>query len=85
MTKAFANLFQVRENVTLTAARHAVKFGGEVRLARDSSYYGLSPNGEYDFGGGTAYSPVGDSLTERNARHSYRRSVAGHPVGAAYG
>jgi Carboxypeptidase regulatory-like domain len=58
VTKAFANLFQLRENVSLTRATHAVKVGGEVRLARDSSYYGLSPNGEYDFGGGTAYSPV---------------------------
>ena len=57
VTKAFANLFQLRENVTLTAASHAVKLGAEVRLARDSSYFGLSPNGEYDFGGGTAYSP----------------------------
>ena len=57
VTKAFANLFQFRENVNLTTTRHAVKLGGEVRLARDTSYYGTSPNGEYDFGGGTAYSP----------------------------
>jgi Carboxypeptidase regulatory-like domain len=57
VTKAYANLFQVRENVTLAMGRHAVKVGAEVRLARDSSYFGISPNGEYDFGGGTAYSP----------------------------
>ena len=29
-----------------------------MRLNRDTTYFGISPNGEYDFGGGTAYSPV---------------------------
>ena len=58
VTKAYANLFQISENVTFTTSRHAVKVGGVVRLWRDSSYFGMSPNGEYDFGGGTAFSPV---------------------------
>ncbi len=53
--QAYGNLFQARENVSLTGARHAFKFGAEVRLNRDSTYFGVSPNGEYDFGGGTAY------------------------------
>ena len=57
VTKAYANLFQLQENVTVATGRHTVKVGAEVRLARDSSYFGISPNGEYDFGGGTAYSP----------------------------
>ncbi len=52
---AFGNLFQGQQNFTITLARHTFKFGGEVRLNRDSTYYGTSPNGEYDFGGGTAY------------------------------
>lgn len=56
--KSFTNLFQFRENVTFTTSSHALKAGGEVRLWRDSSYFGISPNGEYDFGGGTAFSPV---------------------------
>ena len=30
----------------------------EARLNRDTTYFGISPNGEYDFGGGTVYSPV---------------------------
>jgi hypothetical protein len=55
---AFGNLFQGRENLTFTTARHALKFGGEARLNRDTTYFGTSPNGEYDFGGGTAYSPI---------------------------
>jgi hypothetical protein len=52
---AFGNLFQGQQNFTLTRARHAWKFGGEIRLNRDTTYFGTSPNGEYDFGGGTAY------------------------------
>lgn len=52
---AFGNLFQAQQNIVVTTAHHSWKFGGEVRLNRDSTYYGTSPNGEYDFGGGTAY------------------------------
>lgn len=55
---AFNNLFALRESVAYTTARHAWRFGGEVRLNRDTTYFGTSPNGEYDFGGGTAYSRV---------------------------
>jgi hypothetical protein len=53
---AYGNLFAGRQNFTWTAGRHTVKAGGEVRLNRDTTYFGTSPNGEYDFGGGTAYS-----------------------------
>jgi hypothetical protein len=58
VTKSFTNLFQFSENVTFTKSSHALKAGGEIRLWRDSSYFGMSPNGEYDFGGGVAFSPV---------------------------
>ncbi len=57
VTRAYGNLFQARENVSITSAAHAFKAGAEVRLNRDTTYFGISPNGEYDFGGGTAYSP----------------------------
>ena len=53
--QAYGNLFQGRQTVAFTAARHAFKAGVEVRLNRDTTYFGTSPNGEYDFGGGTAY------------------------------
>lgn len=53
--QAYGNLFQERENVSYTAGRHAVKAGFEVRKNVDTTYFGISPNGEYDFGGGTAY------------------------------
>ena len=55
---AYGNLFQGQQNFTIIAGRHTIKTGGEVRLNRDTTYFGISPNGEYDFGGGTAYSPV---------------------------
>jgi hypothetical protein len=41
----------------VTTTAHTFKAGAEVRLNRDSTYFGISPNGEYDFGGGTSYSP----------------------------
>ncbi len=57
VVRAFGNLFHGRENVSITTAGHAFKIGVEVRLNVDSTYFGTSPNGEYDFGGGTAFSP----------------------------
>ncbi|HKF46618.1 MAG TPA: carboxypeptidase regulatory-like domain-containing protein [Terracidiphilus sp.] len=53
--QAYGNLFQGREDVTFTTGRHAWKAGFEARINRDTTYFGISPNGEYDFGGGTAY------------------------------
>ena len=58
VTAAYNNLFALRQSVAVTTHGHALKAGAEVRLNRDTSYFGISPNGEYDFGGGTAYSPV---------------------------
>ena len=58
VSRDYGNLFQVRENVTLSRHDHTFKLGAEVRVNRDSGYFGSSPNGEYDFGGGTAYSAV---------------------------
>lgn len=53
--QSYGNLFQGRQNISFTAARHAIKAGAEVRINRDTTYFGMAPNGEYDFGGGTAY------------------------------
>jgi hypothetical protein len=55
---AYGNLWQVRQNFTHIRGRHTIKWGGEWRGNRDTTVYGISPNGEYHFGGGTAYSPV---------------------------
>jgi hypothetical protein len=55
---AFGNLFQARQNFTWIRGKHTFKAGGEVRANRDTTLFGTSPNGEYQFGGGVAYSPV---------------------------
>jgi hypothetical protein len=53
--QAYGNLFQGRQTVSFTTGAHVFKAGFEARLNRDTTYFGISPNGEYDFGGGTAY------------------------------
>jgi hypothetical protein len=53
--QAYGNLFQGRQNVAFSTSRHAFKAGFEARINRDTTYFGISPDGEYDFGGGTAY------------------------------
>jgi hypothetical protein len=55
---SYGNLFQARQNYTWTHGKHTWKAGWEVRSNRDTTFFGLSVNGAYQFGGGTAYSPV---------------------------
>ena len=56
-----------------TRGSHAMKAGFEARLNRDGGYFGTSPNGEYDFGGGSAYSAAtdaaGNPVTIQSERH----------------
>ncbi|MGH9583760.1 MAG: carboxypeptidase regulatory-like domain-containing protein, partial [Bryobacteraceae bacterium] len=72
---SFGNLFQGRQNFTWTTSRHSVKAGAEFRANRDSTYFGIAPNGQYTFGGGTAYSPV--NITSLSGAHNVR---AGAPL-----
>ncbi|WP_433966751.1 hypothetical protein [Tunturiibacter gelidiferens] len=67
---AYGNLFEARQNFVITIGRHLIKAGGEFRANRDTTYFGISPNGEYDFGGGTAYSPV--NITSQSGAHNIR-------------
>lgn len=55
---SFGNVYQLQQNFTYIRGRHTVKWGAEWRGNRDTTVYGMTPNGEYMFGGGTAYSPV---------------------------
>jgi hypothetical protein len=64
----YGNLFQLRQNLSFTTAGHAFKAGAEMRLNRDTTYFGISPNGEYDFGGGTAYSRV--NIPSQSGQHT---------------
>jgi hypothetical protein len=68
VTQAYGNLFQLRGNVIYTTEHHAFRFGAEGRANRDSTYYGMSVNGEYDFGGGTAYSAI--SIPSKSGKHN---------------
>ena len=52
---AFGNLFQIRQNFQWIRGKHTFKAGGEWRGNRDTTVFGLNPNGAYQFGGGTAY------------------------------
>jgi hypothetical protein len=54
---SYGNLFQFREDMTFTRGSHGFKWGVELRANRDSTVFGTNPNGAYEFGGGTAYSP----------------------------
>jgi hypothetical protein len=65
--QSYGNLFQGRQNFAFTTARHAFKAGAEVRVNRDTTYFGISPNGEYDFGGGTAY--AAESIPSKSGNH----------------
>jgi len=69
----FGNLFQVRQNFTYLHGAHTLKIGVETRFNRDSAIYATNPNGEYTFGGGTAYAPV--EIPSFSGRHDI-------PVGA---
>jgi TonB dependent receptor len=73
--RIYGNLFQLRQNISFTTGSHAFKAGGEMRLNRDTTYFGISPDGEYDFGGGTAYSPV--DIPSQSGLHNIR---AGDPL-----
>jgi hypothetical protein len=67
----YGNLFQARANFTRIRGKHTFKAGGEVRANRDTTLYGTDPNGQYEFGGGVAYSPV-----------TIRSTSGGHDINA---
>ena len=55
---SYGNIYQGKQDFALTRGTHSFKWGAEVRVNRDSTIFGTNPNGAYQFGGGTAYSPV---------------------------
>jgi len=71
----FGNLFQARQGFTWIQGKHTIKAGGEVRSNRDTSIFGINPNGQFQFGGGTAYSPV--NITSLSGVHNIE---AGQPL-----
>src|SRR6266568_821579 len=55
---SYGNVYQFKEDMALTRGVHGLRWGAELRFNRDSTIFGINPNGLYTFGGGTAYSPV---------------------------
>jgi len=55
---SYSNLYQLKHDMTGIRGAHTFKWGVEIRVNRDSTIFGIAPNGSYSFGGGTAYAPV---------------------------
>lgn len=72
---AFGNLFQLQQSFAINKGSHTIAAGGEVRLNRDTTYFGTSPNGEYDFGAGPSY-----ALTEIPSQSGMHNVHAGDPL-----
>ncbi|HEV2215028.1 MAG TPA: TonB-dependent receptor, partial [Terracidiphilus sp.] len=68
LEQAYGNLFQGQESLTYTTGAHTFQAGFEARLNRDTTYFGISPNGEYDFGGGTAYAT--EAIPSQSGMHN---------------
>ena len=64
---SYSNLYQFKQDLTAIRTNHTFKWGVEIRVNRDSTIFGTSPNGVYSFGGGTAYSPV--VITSASGQH----------------
>lgn len=58
ITGAYGNVYQARIDMEWKRGSHSVKWGTDIRLNKDVTVFGFSPNGAYSFGGGRAYSPV---------------------------
>ncbi len=73
--QSYGNLFQFRQSMGYSANHHAFKAGIETRLNRDTTYFGISPNGAYNFGGGTAYAT--EAIPSASGKHNI---AAGDPL-----
>jgi Carboxypeptidase regulatory-like domain/TonB dependent receptor len=54
---SYSNLYQIKQDFAWTQATHVFKWGAEIRANRDSTIFGVNPNGIYEFGGGAVYAP----------------------------
>jgi len=69
---SYGNLIQFKQDMSLVRGSHSLKWGAEIRVNRDSTIFGVSPNGIYDFGGGTAYCCGGGlPITSASGNHNY--------------
>jgi hypothetical protein len=68
VTGWIGNLYQLKQDMVYTHGKHTLQWGAEIRYNRDASVFGVTPNGVYSFGGGTAYSPV--AITSASGQHN---------------
>lgn len=87
--QSYGNLFEGHQDVSYTRGGHVIKAGFEARLNRDTTYFGTSPNGEYDFGGGTAYAT--EAIRSESGKHDVAvgqplpDTLSGFLSGSAFG
>ena len=55
---SYGNVYQFKQDMSYTRGSHSFKWGAELRFNRDTTIFGINPNGLYTFGGGPAYSTV---------------------------
>ncbi|HUI58135.1 MAG TPA: hypothetical protein VLY04_24340 [Bryobacteraceae bacterium] len=67
VTASLGNLFLGRQSFAWTTSKHAFQFGGEFRANRDTTYFGIAPNGQYVFGGGAAFAT--SAIRSANGAH----------------
>jgi len=65
---SFGNVYQFKHDMIYAHSTHTFKWGVEIRLNKDATIFGTNPNGQYTFGGGTAYSPV--AITSASGQHN---------------
>jgi hypothetical protein len=68
---SYSNLYQFKQDFAWTHRSHGFKWGTEIRVNRDSTIFGVNPNGLYEFGGGNAYVPQGVTITSASGNHNY--------------
>ena len=64
---SYSNLYQFKQDFAWIHGSHTFKWGAEIRVNRDSTIFGVNPNGLYEFGGGITYSPV--KITSASGTH----------------
>ena len=70
---SYSNLYQLKHDMTGVRGTHTFKWGIEIRVNRDSTIFGTTPNGAYTFGGGTAYYAPSDPnaiITSASGTHN---------------
>jgi len=74
ITGAYGNLYQAKFDMAWVRGSHNVKWGMDLRFNKDTTIFGTNPNGEYTFGGGTAYSSV--QILSASGRHDIQPGEA---------